>query len=436
MRAHREVDRAPRAGHRGGPGDGRLHRGMVPAWYTPREYDDRPETPTLDPVAPGPPATELALPIEGMTCASCVNRIERFLGKTPGVEAATVNLATETATIRYLPDITGRAELVGAIEAAGYDVRTRADRGDLPPVTLVEELSEGDLERARETRALLVRAIASIAVAIGIMVLMFAPGIPLSMEQRNSLAILPATFIQAWAGARFYRVAWRALRHGTTNMDTLVVAGTTAAWAYSVVLTLWPVIAMDAGPRARDLLRLVHADHRPRPARPVAGSAGQEPGDGRHPAAHRPPGDVRSRHPRRDRGGRAARGRPARRPPARPARREGPGRRRPRRGRLGGERVDADRRTHPGREGRRRDGHRVHPEHERHVRHAGHQGRPRHGPRPDRGPRPAGPGQQGAHPATGRRGQRPVRPARLRARGGRVRRLVRARPRSRSSPTR
>ena len=182
-----------------------------------------------------------------MTCASCVNRIERFLGKTPGVESATVNLATETATIRYLPDITGRAELVGAIEAAGYDVRTRADRGDLPPATLVEELSEGDLERARETRALLVRAVASIAVAIGIMVLMFAPGIPLSMEQRNSLAILPATFIQAWAGARFYRVAWRALRHGTTNMDTLVVAGTTAAWAYSVVLTLWPSIAMDAG---------------------------------------------------------------------------------------------------------------------------------------------------------------------------------------------
>ena len=196
---------------------------------------------------PAPAATELALPIEGMTCASCVNRIERFLGKTPGVETATVNLATETATIRYLPDVTGRAELVGAIEAAGYDVRTRAERGDLPPVTLVEELSEGDLERARETRALLVRAIASIAVAIGIMVLMFAPGIPLSMEQRNSLAILPATFIQAWAGARFYRVAWRALRHGTTNMDTLVVAGTTAAWAYSVVLTLWPSVAMDAG---------------------------------------------------------------------------------------------------------------------------------------------------------------------------------------------
>lgn len=58
-----------------------------------------------------------------MTCASCVNRIERFLRKTPGVAEATVNLATEVATIRYLPTEAGRAELVAAVEAAGYEVR-------------------------------------------------------------------------------------------------------------------------------------------------------------------------------------------------------------------------------------------------------------------------------------------------------------------------
>ena len=198
-------------------------------------------------VAPQPPV-EVALPIEGMTCASCVNRIERFLTKTPGVESATVNLATEVATIRYLPDVTGRVELVGAIEAAGYDVRTRPGPGaDEGPVSLADALSEDDIERARATDALLRRAIASIAVAAGIMVLMFAPGIPLTMEQRNVVALLPATIVQVWAGARFYRAAWRALRHGTTNMDTLVVAGTSAAYAYSVVLTLWPMIAIEAG---------------------------------------------------------------------------------------------------------------------------------------------------------------------------------------------
>ena len=56
---------------------------------------------------PEPTIAELSLPIDGMTCASCVNRIERFLRKTPGVETATVNLATEMATIRYLPDVAG-----------------------------------------------------------------------------------------------------------------------------------------------------------------------------------------------------------------------------------------------------------------------------------------------------------------------------------------
>ena len=71
---------------------------------------------------------QIELPVEGMTCASCVNRIERFLKRTPGVEEAVVNLATEVATIRYLPDQVGRTELVGAIESAGYDVRARVVR--------------------------------------------------------------------------------------------------------------------------------------------------------------------------------------------------------------------------------------------------------------------------------------------------------------------
>src|SRR5215210_1029844 len=78
--------------------------------------------PPVQPAASG--STELALAIDGMTCASCVNRIERFLKKTPGVEDAVVNLATEVATIRYLPAQAGRSELVAAVEAAGYDVRS------------------------------------------------------------------------------------------------------------------------------------------------------------------------------------------------------------------------------------------------------------------------------------------------------------------------
>ena len=193
------------------------------------------------------PTTELTLPIEGMTCASCVNRIERYLRKTPGVEAATVNLATEAATVRFDPARADRDALVGAIEAAGYDVRSRPADEAAAPRSLAEELSADDIERARESRSLLIQAVASIAVALGIMVLMFAPAVSLSLVELNRLVILPATVIQLWAGRRFYRPAWRAARHGATNMDTLVAIGTTAAWGYSVVVTLVPDVVIAAG---------------------------------------------------------------------------------------------------------------------------------------------------------------------------------------------
>jgi Cu+-exporting ATPase len=193
-------------------------------------------------------STELSLPIEGMTCASCVNRIERFLRKTPGVEEATVNLATETATVRYHPDRTDRGALIGAIEAAGYDVRTRPTTPDLgPPPTVAAELAADDRERARTAHRLLIRALVSIAVAAGIMLVMFLPQTAIPMMALNRLVLIPATFIQFWAGRGFYRAAWRAARHGTTNMDTLVAIGTTAAWGYSVVVAIWPDLVVSAG---------------------------------------------------------------------------------------------------------------------------------------------------------------------------------------------
>ena len=280
-----EVERSPRAWDRRAD-DGVVRHGTSLAqtgrWYTPREYDIASAT------------TELTLPIEGMTCASCVNRIERFLGKTPGVETATVNLATETATIRYLPDRADRADLVGAIEAAGYDVRTRPTRPTpvrrpASPPSSPRTTSSGRAPHA----ALLLRALG----------LDRGRGRDHGRDVRarrrlsrwtalNWLVLIPATFIQFWAGGRFYRAAWRAARHGTTNMDTLVAVGTTAAWAYSVVVTVWPDLVVVGRPRARHLLRLVDDHHRPRPARALARGAGQGPDDRRDPSAGRPqPGD-------------------------------------------------------------------------------------------------------------------------------------------------
>jgi Cu+-exporting ATPase len=191
------------------------------------------------------PASEIQIPVVGMTCASCVNRIERFLRKTPGVEAANVNLATEVATVAYRPDLAGRTELVAAIEAAGYDVRPipieAADHATIDPA------AAEDAQRERETRDLLIRSLASIGVAVGIMALMFGPA-GLVLADVNRLVLWPATIIQFWAGRRFYVSAWRTFRHGLgTNMDTLVVLGTSAAWGYSALITTWPEITASAG---------------------------------------------------------------------------------------------------------------------------------------------------------------------------------------------
>jgi Cu+-exporting ATPase len=202
------------------------------------------------------PATEIRLPIVGMTCASCVNRIERFLQQADGVETASVNLATELATIRYLPDVTGRDQLVQAVEAAGYDVRpeaaVRADMETASPsrpstASVAIALTEGDAERERAARSTLRQAIVSIAVALLIMVAMFTPQTRVPMETINWWALVPATIIQVWAGRRFYRATIRAARHGTANMDTLIAVGTTAAWLYSVVVTLVPEVIHEAG---------------------------------------------------------------------------------------------------------------------------------------------------------------------------------------------
>jgi Cu+-exporting ATPase len=204
---------------------------------------------TIEPIATTPPApsAEIRLPIEGMSCASCVNRIERFLRKTPGVAEASVNLATEVATITYLPEIAGLDELARAIEAAGYEVRPLQKTADGTQASLVDEADAEAAERAGERRALGLTAAVALVVAAVTMGLMYAPNLPISMEQLAWVLIGPATLVQFWAGRRFYRAAWRAAIHSSTSMDTLVVVGTSAAWAFSVLVTLAPGIFRSAG---------------------------------------------------------------------------------------------------------------------------------------------------------------------------------------------
>ena len=195
---------------------------------------------------PAPEPIEFSVGVEGMSCASCVNRIERFLRQADGVAQANVNLATERATVKVDPAVAGRAEVEAAIEAAGYDVRPEraTESGAL---TLDDADPDADL-RAREMRQLGIRALVSIVVALGIMVLMLWPDLlGMSMTELNWLLLIPATFVQFWAGGVFLRAAFRQARHRTVSMDTLVALGTLAAWGYSAAVTVMPSLVTEAG---------------------------------------------------------------------------------------------------------------------------------------------------------------------------------------------
>ena len=171
-----------------------------------------------------------------MTCASCVNRVERFLNRADGVAEATVNLATERASVSFDPDRIDRAGIVAAIEAAGYDVPDEAT--DAPAATA----------RRDGAGRLLTAAAAATLTGLAMMALMFWPGgPPLPMERLNVWLLVPATLVQFVAGRGFLVTAARGLRHGALTMDTLVALGTLAAYGYSLFVTLLPEAAMGAG---------------------------------------------------------------------------------------------------------------------------------------------------------------------------------------------
>jgi len=179
------------------------------------------------------PLTELTLPIAGMTCASCVTRIERFLIRSDGVDAAVVNLATERATVRFDPERIDRAGIVAAIEAAGYDVAPQAVPGEAGTAADADEQV-----RVGERRALLRDALAATGIGLAMMVVALWPGgVPWPMERVNVWMLAPATVVQFVFGRRFLVAAWKGLRHGDLTMDTLVSIGTLAAYGYSLAVT-------------------------------------------------------------------------------------------------------------------------------------------------------------------------------------------------------
>ena len=168
----------------------------------------------------------IELPITGMTCASCANRIERKLNKLEGVNAS-VNYATEKATVEYDPAAVEPDALVGAVEAAGYHATLPAD--------------EPEHDAPDELWSLRQRLIISAVLSLPVLLVSMIPA--LQFDNWQWLALTAATPVVVWGAWPFHRAAWLNLRHGTATMDTLISVGTLAAWLWS----LYALVFGEAG---------------------------------------------------------------------------------------------------------------------------------------------------------------------------------------------
>ncbi len=198
-------------------------------------------TPETSSPAPGDaPGKDVrwTIPVEGMTCASCVARVEKALASVPGVLSASVNLATRSVTVAVIPGVADAKGLRAAVEGVGYTVGMVEPEED--PVARQERMQR------EEERSLLTRL--RIGMLLGVPLFLFAQwemvpgtaGFPLSPFASALLQLALVTPIQFYVGSRFYRGAWATAKHGTTDMNTLVAIGTSAAYAYSVVATFLP----------------------------------------------------------------------------------------------------------------------------------------------------------------------------------------------------
>ncbi len=203
--------------------------------------------------SPPPPSIErLRFGVRGMTCASCVRRVERALTSVEGVAAASVNLATEQATVDVPAGVDVEALRV-AVDRAGYDLR-------LPDAGEDEDAARHTLEaeRARESVDIARRAALSLVIAAGLMTWMvihtygvswfgwhWIHDVPSGLANRvQFLAALP---VVTWAAWPILRGAWKVGRHGSSDMNTLIAVGTLTAFGYSAVVTFAPEVVAAGG---------------------------------------------------------------------------------------------------------------------------------------------------------------------------------------------
>ncbi|MCP3668898.1 MAG: copper-translocating P-type ATPase [Gammaproteobacteria bacterium] len=176
------------------------------------------------------PTELIELDISGMTCAACSTRLEKVLGRLPGVELAAVNLATEKAAITIHSGAIAQEDLVAAVGRTGFAAT--------PAVTSAEQRAQAEAnarkQNQREQNRLILSALLTIPLALPMLLMLFGVDWMLAPWLQFTLA----TPVQFWSGRHFYVGAYKSLRGGAGNMDVLVVMGTSAAWGLSSWVTV------------------------------------------------------------------------------------------------------------------------------------------------------------------------------------------------------
>ena len=186
------------------------------------------------------------LVVTGMTCASCVASVEDALRGVAGVRGADVNLATERARVEVDPARTDDAALVRAIERAGYGALVLAsDRAERAAMEQRERALRVTYLRALRRRLIVAAALAVPTVLLSMADLLYRPVAEAAWRPLVLFAL--ATPVQIWSALPFYRGALSAARHRRTDMNTLVVVGTTTAYGVSVLATLFPAAFIAVG---------------------------------------------------------------------------------------------------------------------------------------------------------------------------------------------
>ena len=176
------------------------------------------------------PDEQVELAIGGMTCAACATRLEKVLAKQPGVAAASVNLASERAHVRFAAGTVAAADVVLAVEKAGFSAQMIRD-GD-------SHMAREDQAHAADLRRQAVRLAVSAVLTLPLVAAMAAHLAGLGWTLPGWAQMALSAPVQFWIGWRFYSGAWASLRGGAGNMDVLVALGTSAAWGVSA----WSVL--------------------------------------------------------------------------------------------------------------------------------------------------------------------------------------------------